>query len=142
MICSDGEYGYPGHAPYDRLIVTTGAWDVPPAWSDQLTMNGRIVVPLRVRGLTRSVVPERANGFLRSRSMRYCEFIPMRGAGHCPERTLELSDDIEVQLRLDDRQSADADALSGALNHPACHSYNWPTVFPSRSAAGTVTAGH
>jgi protein-L-isoaspartate(D-aspartate) O-methyltransferase len=47
----------------------------------------------------------------------------MRGAGHCPEPTLKLRDDIEVYLRLDDRHPSDAEALGRALDHPACH--NW-----------------
>ena len=47
--------------------------------------------------------------------MTYCAFIPMRGAGHCPEPTLKLRDDIELYLRLDDGQSADAKALAAAL---------------------------
>lgn len=55
--------------------------------------------------------------------MIYCGFIPMRGAGHCPEPTLQLRDDIEVYLRLDDRQSADAKALGAALDQPACHTW-------------------
>lgn len=134
VIRGDGEYGFPGHAPYDRIIVTAGAWDVPPAWSAQLVMDGRIVVPLRLRGLTRSVALERADGFLRSRSMVYCGFIPMRGAGHCPEPTLKLRDDIEVYLRLDDRQSADAEALGRALDHPACHT--WLGVNAAESELG------
>jgi protein-L-isoaspartate(D-aspartate) O-methyltransferase len=121
VVCGDGEYGYPDHAPYDRLIVTAGAWDVPPAWTDQLAAGGRIVVPLRMRGLTRSVALERHDGFLRSRSMRYCGFIPMRGAGHCPEPTLKLSEDIPVLLRLDDRRAVVAEALGRALSHPARH---------------------
>jgi len=93
----------------------------PPAWTDQLTPGGRIVVPLRVRGLTRSVALERVDGVLRSRSLVYCGFIPMRGAGHCPEPTLQLSDDIDVRLRLDDGRPADAGVLRGVLDHPACH---------------------
>jgi protein-L-isoaspartate(D-aspartate) O-methyltransferase len=117
----DGEYGHADGAPYDRLIVTAGAWDVPPAWSGQLAPGGRIVVPLRIRGLTRSVALEPDDGFLRSRSMTYCGFIPMRGDGHCPEPTIELSDAGGLCLRLDDRRSADAGALRAALGHPAHH---------------------
>jgi protein-L-isoaspartate(D-aspartate) O-methyltransferase len=34
--CADGGYGYPDRAPYDRIIVTTGAWELLPAWVEQL----------------------------------------------------------------------------------------------------------
>lgn len=33
-ICADGGYGYAGDAPYDRIILTTGAWDITPAWRE------------------------------------------------------------------------------------------------------------
>ncbi len=49
VICGDGEDGYPAAAPFDRIIVTGGAWDTPSAWLEQLASGGRIVVPLRVR---------------------------------------------------------------------------------------------
>ncbi|MGH3854965.1 MAG: methyltransferase domain-containing protein [Pseudonocardiaceae bacterium] len=34
VVLADAEDGVPDHAPYDRVIVTVGAWDIPPAWSD------------------------------------------------------------------------------------------------------------
>jgi protein-L-isoaspartate(D-aspartate) O-methyltransferase len=30
VVLADAENGVPDHAPYDRVIVTTGAWDLPP----------------------------------------------------------------------------------------------------------------
>ena len=45
-ISADGGYGYPDDAPYDRIIVTTGAWDITPAWREQLKQGGRMVLPL------------------------------------------------------------------------------------------------
>ncbi|MFC0529010.1 methyltransferase domain-containing protein [Phytohabitans kaempferiae] len=32
MITGDGAFGAAEHGPYDRIIVTVGAWDIPPAW--------------------------------------------------------------------------------------------------------------
>lgn len=40
VVVADAEGGVPKHAPYDRMIVTVGAWDIPPAWSDQLAEGG------------------------------------------------------------------------------------------------------
>ncbi|MGH3832644.1 MAG: methyltransferase domain-containing protein [Pseudonocardiaceae bacterium] len=31
VVMADAEGGVPEHAPYDRVIVTVGAWDIPPA---------------------------------------------------------------------------------------------------------------
>jgi protein-L-isoaspartate(D-aspartate) O-methyltransferase len=115
VICGDGEDGYPVGAPFDRIIVTAGAWDIPPAWLEQLASGGRIVVPLRIRGLTRSVALERDGGCWRSRSTEYCGFIPLRGAGHPPERNIQLDSDGKLILRIDGGRPADGDALRRSL---------------------------
>lgn len=47
VICAEGTDGYPPGAPYDRILVTAGAWDVTSAWWQQLVVGGCIVVPLR-----------------------------------------------------------------------------------------------
>jgi protein-L-isoaspartate(D-aspartate) O-methyltransferase len=114
VIAGDGEYGHAPNAPYDRIIVTAGAWDLPPAWADQLTQGGLLVVPLRLRGLTRSVTFERAAGTWRSRAMYECGFMPIRGAGGVAERNIPLGD-TGITIRIDDGQPADAEALQVAL---------------------------
>ncbi|MBO0832454.1 MAG: methyltransferase domain-containing protein, partial [Actinobacteria bacterium] len=58
--CADGGYGDPSEAPFDRVIVTAGAWDIGPAWLDQLGAGGRLVLPLSVRGIQLSVGFEHA----------------------------------------------------------------------------------
>ncbi len=57
VICGDGALGHPTRAPYDRIIVTAGAWDLVSAWWQQLAVGSRLVVPLRLHGsgLTRSI---------------------------------------------------------------------------------------
>jgi protein-L-isoaspartate(D-aspartate) O-methyltransferase len=117
VVLADAEGGVLDHAPYDRVIVTAGAWDIPPAWADQLAEGGWLVVPLRMRGLTRSIVFERAGGNLVSRAYELCGFVPMQGAGECRER-LVLLDGKAVGLRLDDGQQVDADRLRDALFEP------------------------
>jgi protein-L-isoaspartate(D-aspartate) O-methyltransferase len=100
VVLADAEGGVPDHAPYDRVIVTAGAWDIPPAWSDQLVGEGRIVVPLRMRGLTRSVTFARDGDRLVNRNYRLCGFVPIQGIGAHSERVVAL-DGNRVSLRID-----------------------------------------
>jgi protein-L-isoaspartate(D-aspartate) O-methyltransferase len=45
-VCGDGFNGFSTAEPYDRIIVTVGAYDVSPHWVDQLKNGGILVVPL------------------------------------------------------------------------------------------------
>lgn len=116
-LCADGEFGSPEHGPFDRIAVTVGAWDIPPAWADQLAEGGRLVVPLRLRGLTRSVAFEPEGGRLVGREYELCGFVPMQGTGANRERLVWLQED-EVALRVDDGQPVDEDGLREALSAP------------------------
>ncbi len=42
----DGRLGWPEHAPFDAIIVTAAAPDVPPALVAQLAEGGRLVIPV------------------------------------------------------------------------------------------------
>lgn len=117
VVLADAEGGVPEHAPYDRIMVTAGAWDIPPAWSGHLSRDGRLVVPLRMRGLTRSVVFEHDSGRLVSRDHQLCGFVPMQGAGAYEERLVPLHGE-EVGLLIDGNQPVDADGLRDALSAP------------------------
>jgi len=43
---SDGSLGWPEHAPFDAIIVTAAARDVPPALCEQLAAGGRMAIPV------------------------------------------------------------------------------------------------
>ena len=45
-IVRDGSLGWPEQAPFDRIIVTAAAADVPPVLVDQLAVGGIMVVPV------------------------------------------------------------------------------------------------
>lgn len=117
VACADGEFGCPERGPFDRIIVTVGSWDIPPAWIDQLAEHGRLVVPLDLNGVTRSVAFEHEAGYLVSRTYEMCGFVPMQGAGEQRGVLARLHDD-EVGLRLNPGQHVHAEALRAALTEP------------------------
>ncbi len=43
---SDGSWGWPQFGPFDAIIVTAGAADIPEALLEQLRVGGRLVMPL------------------------------------------------------------------------------------------------
>jgi protein-L-isoaspartate(D-aspartate) O-methyltransferase len=46
VLCADGSLGWPEHAPYDAIVVSAGAPEVPRALLDQLAIGGRLVLPI------------------------------------------------------------------------------------------------
>ena len=46
VICADGTRGWPDRAPYDGIVVAAGAPVVPGPLKEQLTVGGRLVIPV------------------------------------------------------------------------------------------------
>ncbi len=126
VVLGDGADGEPERAPFDRIIVTAEAADVAPAWVAQLAAGGRLVLPLRVRGLTRSVAFEQRDGYLAGLSYEQCGFVPMRGAAQSRQQLAVLQDegDEQVALRVDDGPETDAGALAAALREPSVRAWS------------------
>jgi protein-L-isoaspartate(D-aspartate) O-methyltransferase len=124
---ADGADGYAPAGPYDRIIVTAEAWDLPPAWWQQLAPAGRLVVPLRITGgTTRSIAFDRHDGHLVSQSMTTCGFLAMRGICSQPEPAIPLADG--VQLLLGDGRTAPPKQLARALTQPAARTWTGVTI--------------
>lgn len=129
VICGDGVDGHPPRAPFDRIIVTAGAWDLAPAWWRQLVAGGRLVVPLRLHGsgLTRSIAfglqhPDR----MLSSSVLVCGFVPMRGAAAQTERSCPLGADVILHLGAGD--PIDEAMAKDALSYPAHQAWTGVTI--------------
>jgi protein-L-isoaspartate(D-aspartate) O-methyltransferase len=119
VICGDGGFGAPDHAPFDRIIVTAGAWDLAPDWLAQLGPGGRIVLPLSVRGIQLCVALEREAGHWRSRSACRCGFIRMAGAFAGPESFVPLGPQPGLHVQADEGRPVDAGALYEVLSGPS-----------------------
>ena len=77
----DGYRGWPEEAPFDSIIVTAAARDVPSALVEQLKAGGRLVIPLGASGgaQTLYVMEKQADGTLTRREVLAVRFVPFTG---------------------------------------------------------------
>lgn len=121
VVLADGALGHPDAAPFDRVIATVGAFEVPTAWLEQLAPGGRLVVPVRLVGAaSRSIIFERDGDRWVSRGSEMAVFMPLRGIGDDSRRVIDLTGTGEVTLQThkDNAHATDADALAGVFDTP------------------------
>jgi protein-L-isoaspartate(D-aspartate) O-methyltransferase len=124
VVCADGGYGYPEAAPYDRIILTVGSHDITPAWWEQLTPDGRLVLPLVLRGSMKSIAFQRAGDHLASLSENDCGFIQLRGDYASPfQGRIELGPEPGLRLEAIERLPLAGEAVYSLLT---AESGNWP----------------
>ena len=118
VVLADAEHGVAQNAPYDRIIVTVGAWDIPPSWLDQLSPEGRIVLPLRFAGISRLVAFDRSpdSPALTASNYRLGSFVPMQGDGTATEQFIAVTPDLGLRLDQTSHLTFDVPALRKALN--------------------------
>ncbi|HEY3735684.1 MAG TPA: methyltransferase, FxLD system [Streptosporangiaceae bacterium] len=118
VIAADGWLGWPQDAPYDRIILAVGAWDIAPAWIEQLRQGGRLVLPLSLRpGTQYSVAFDRAADQLASVSVIPCGFMTLRGPFAGPDLAVRLSDGSGVTAEVGVRPDG-ADPVADLLAQP------------------------
>lgn len=80
---SDGGLGWPEQAPFDAIIVTAAALDVPSALLDQLLPGGRMVIPIGPRHGDQELllVTKDAAGNVIRRSILPVAFVPLTSGG-------------------------------------------------------------
>ncbi|MFE6645043.1 methyltransferase, FxLD system [Nocardioides sp. NPDC057772] len=129
VITADAEEPLYGHEAFDAIIVTVGAWDIPPAWIDQLAPAGRLVVPLRMRSITRAIRFRRDDDHLVSESAEVCGFVPMQGIGRHDELEVDVKGtDVGLTLRFDEQLPTQADELTRAVDFARVDAWAGVTV--------------
>ncbi len=75
----DGIQGWEEHAPFDGIIVTAAAGEVPPVLVQQLKPGGRLVIPVGSPNRTQDlrVLDKDLQGMVRSRSVLPVVFVPL-----------------------------------------------------------------
>nr|HID57927.1 protein-L-isoaspartate(D-aspartate) O-methyltransferase [Desulfobacterales bacterium] len=76
---SDGTWGWPEESPFDAIIVTAGAPDIPKPLLDQLEMGGRMVVPVGDSFSQSLVKVVRDREGIRKTNLGGCRFVKLIG---------------------------------------------------------------
>lgn len=79
VIAGDGTLGWPEFAPYDRIIVTAGAPNIPEKLLAQLKDEGIMVIPVGDKfGQTLKIIQRKGNTAITRDSVK-CIFVPLIG---------------------------------------------------------------
>jgi len=85
IVCADGSMGYPEKAPYDRIVVTAAAPEIPKPLIEQLKPNGIMLLPVGSASLFQSLmkITKRADGRIKEENLGGVAFVPLTGRyGH------------------------------------------------------------
>jgi protein-L-isoaspartate(D-aspartate) O-methyltransferase len=78
VVVGDGLLGYPPRAPYDRILVTAAAEDIPAELEDQLVEGGIMVLPLGPHSGAQSLVKlSRTAGGVKREDLIGVRFVPL-----------------------------------------------------------------
>ncbi|MCW8963672.1 MAG: protein-L-isoaspartate(D-aspartate) O-methyltransferase [Gammaproteobacteria bacterium] len=77
----DGYYGWQEHAPFDAIVVTAAATQIPPPLIKQLKPGGRMVIPVGSRFLTQQLmlVTKDDAGKVTTEQVLPVAFVPLTG---------------------------------------------------------------
>ena len=75
----DGGLGWDGET-FDRIIVTVGSPDIPPAWAESLVEGGILVMPFKTRGIGDPILRlQKRNGKLTGKFTQWAGFMNLQG---------------------------------------------------------------
>ena len=77
----DGYYGWKDHAPYDAIIVTAAAGNIPPPLFKQLKPSGKMIIPVKSFSQVQHLVliTKEVSGAMTTRQILPVRFVPLTG---------------------------------------------------------------
>jgi protein-L-isoaspartate(D-aspartate) O-methyltransferase len=79
IVIADGTLGYAPKAPYDAILVSAAAPQIPQMLAQQLAIGGRMVVPVGHRDLQDLILVRKDEQGLRHIRLDGCAFVPLIG---------------------------------------------------------------
>jgi protein-L-isoaspartate(D-aspartate) O-methyltransferase len=75
----DGTIGWSEFAPFDGIIVTAGAPEVPESLKKQLAVGGRLIIPVGDRDVQKLVIMKRTEDSYLTEEVFGFKFVPLVG---------------------------------------------------------------
>lgn len=79
VLLGDGTLGWSAYAPYDAILVAAGGPEIPTPLIDQLTLAGRLLIPIGDRGAQTLTLIERVAEGTRQTALGAALFVPLVG---------------------------------------------------------------
>lgn len=79
VLLGDGTLGWSGYAPYDAILVAAGGPEIPAPLLEQLTLGGRLLIPIGDRGAQTLTLIERVAEGTRRTPLGAALFVPLLG---------------------------------------------------------------
>lgn len=73
----DGNLGLPEFAPFDRILVTAGAKEIPPALLEQLKIGGKMVIPVGEPAQEMKVINKISDKEFKEETAGIFRFVPL-----------------------------------------------------------------
>jgi protein-L-isoaspartate(D-aspartate) O-methyltransferase len=77
VIVGDGSRGFPEAAPYDAVIVSAAAAEVPSALLEQMREGGRMIIPVGTPESQQLQLIRMENGEPKTALRELCRFVPL-----------------------------------------------------------------
>ncbi len=76
----DGHSGIPKSAPFNRILVTAAAKEIPEKLLEQLSFGGKMIIPVGEVGMDQSlrIITKSENGELTDKQSIFVRFVPMK----------------------------------------------------------------
>jgi protein-L-isoaspartate(D-aspartate) O-methyltransferase len=79
VLLGDGTLGWSAYAPYDAILVAAGGPEIPAPLIEQLTLGGRLLIPIGDRGAQTLTLIERVAEGTRQTALGAALFVPLLG---------------------------------------------------------------
>lgn len=79
LLVGDGTLGWSAYAPYHAILVAAGGPEIPPPLVEQLTPDGRMIIPVGAKGAQTLTLVRRTAEGVRATPIGEARFVPLVG---------------------------------------------------------------